>query len=198
MELEDIFQGNGFSVYYTLGRTESHLSPNEIIKLYRVDLLGMKNGIPRRSRSEAARLNWEQGKLGGEEYLEALSKGAKKAVVEGRRSFYIQRPTSIEIIVSESLDFLGYEHTSQWHPPDYTKIYDEFIPPDTLIEVNGDYWHCNPKVYPDGPINEMQESNVERDKQKEAWAKDNKYRFFVLWETDINKHGATHLLSQCL
>ena len=39
-----------------------------------------------------------------------------------------------------------------------------------LIEVNGDYWHCNPKVYVNGPINEMQKAHIRRDFAKKAYA----------------------------
>ena len=55
-----------------------------------------------------------------------------------------------------------------------------------LIEVHGDYWHCNPKVYKNGPINEMQKANIRRDFAKKAHAKNQGYYLVTIWEKDIN------------
>lgn len=56
-----------------------------------------------------------------------------------------------------------------------------------LIEVNGDYWHCNPRVYLNGPINEMQKRMMRRDFSKKAFAKSKGYKLITVWENDVRK-----------
>jgi len=56
-----------------------------------------------------------------------------------------------------------------------------------LIEVDGDYWHCNPKKYPDGPINKKQQFAIKNDKFKNLLAKKSGYTLIRVWEEDINK-----------
>lgn len=54
-----------------------------------------------------------------------------------------------------------------------------------LIEVHGDYWHCNPKVYKSGAINEMQKLHQRRDFAKKAYATRMGYYLITIWELDI-------------
>jgi very-short-patch-repair endonuclease len=56
-----------------------------------------------------------------------------------------------------------------------------------LIEVNGDYYHCNPKVFPK-PINEYQKWAMRRDFAKRNFANAQGYFLLTLWEQDINKN----------
>lgn len=69
-----------------------------------------------------------------------------------------------------------------------TKYYaiDNFLSDSGLmIEVMGDYWHCNPTIY-DHPINDCQKSRVIRDKAKHTYIK-NQYGVEILyvWEHDL-------------
>lgn len=54
-----------------------------------------------------------------------------------------------------------------------------------MIEVMGDYWHCNPTIY-SCPINDTQKSRIARDKAKHTYIK-NQYGVEVLyvWEHDL-------------
>jgi hypothetical protein len=54
-----------------------------------------------------------------------------------------------------------------------------------LIEVQGNYWHCNPKFFPDGPIDDRQKVKIARDQQKLQIAIDNRYHIAYAWEDDI-------------
>jgi G:T-mismatch repair DNA endonuclease (very short patch repair protein) len=54
-----------------------------------------------------------------------------------------------------------------------------------LIEVHGDYWHCNRNIYVNGPQTSAQVSNVKRDKNKAGYAKRVGYKLIVLWEGDL-------------
>lgn len=58
-----------------------------------------------------------------------------------------------------------------------------------LLEVQGDYWHCNPKVYRNGPINEWQKYSRRRDYIKRKYAKNKNYKLIYIWEKDINENN---------
>jgi len=124
-----------------------------------------KFGIPARDKQESVTIAWERGAYDG-------------------RSMVIS-PTGIEIAVSEALDALRITHVAQHRPDGCTFVYDEFVPPDILVEVNGDYWHG-----PDWPENQA------RDAQKELWALENDYRFVVIWEGEIMERGAKALIQE--
>lgn len=57
-----------------------------------------------------------------------------------------------------------------------------------LIEVHGDYWHCNPKFYPNGPINSRQEFKILRDIEKQKYANNNGYKIIYVWEDELNNN----------
>lgn len=56
------------------------------------------------------------------------------------------------------------------------------------ICVDGDYWHCNPLKYPNGPINETQKKNLSYDKSFNTYCKNNGYKVLRFWESDIDKN----------
>ena len=55
-----------------------------------------------------------------------------------------------------------------------------------LIEVDGDFWHCNPNSKFSIPKYAAQISNLTQDKIKEKWCFDNGFKLLRFWETDIN------------
>lgn len=59
-----------------------------------------------------------------------------------------------------------------------------------IIEFDGDYWHCNPSVYPNGPINNMQKEAVINDRYKNALAADSGYTVLRVWEKDFKENRA--------
>ena len=62
----------------------------------------------------------------------------------------------------------------------------DFMIGNYLIEVQGDYFHCNPKTRHANPKNTMQINNVKRDiRKKEEVEKNNEYILIELWENDI-------------
>jgi very-short-patch-repair endonuclease len=55
-----------------------------------------------------------------------------------------------------------------------------------FIEVDGDFWHCNPNSKFKEPIYEAQKSNLMQDKVKEEWCLKNGFKLLRFWESDIN------------
>lgn len=81
---------------------------------------------------------------------------------------------------------VGFERN--FYGKEIKSFYDFYIPRcNTIIEVDGDYWHCNPAKYSE-PKYTPQKKNVERDAVKNKWAVDNGYTILRFWETDIIKN----------
>jgi len=91
-----------------------------------------------------------------------------------------------ERIVGEWLENQGFEITRQFLVDSF---YFDFHVKNTniLIEVHGDYWHCNPSVYVNGPINDWQRKSIRRDFCKRDKAKQLGYHRLVIWEKDIKE-----------
>lgn len=68
------------------------------------------------------------------------------------------------------------------------KFYD-FIVKDLklIIEFDGDYWHCNPAVYPNGPENKMQKAAITNDRYKTGLAEGRGYTLVRVWEKEFNE-----------
>jgi G:T-mismatch repair DNA endonuclease (very short patch repair protein) len=73
--------------------------------------------------------------------------------------------------------------------PMFRRYYVDFYLKDykTIIEVNGDYWHSNPKIYSDNKktLNEFQEYKIQKDIDRENYIRSKGYNIYVIWECDI-------------
>jgi len=73
-----------------------------------------------------------------------------------------------------------------------------------LIEVDGNYWHGNPKFFnhdgSDGKrqLNEIQLKKIDRDNQKTSWAKNHNFTLIRLWESEILNGSFVHKLQEVL
>lgn len=56
-----------------------------------------------------------------------------------------------------------------------------------LIEVDGDFYHCNPNTTHKLPKYEIQKKNLINDKRKNTWCKNNNITLLRYWEKDINE-----------
>ena len=96
--------------------------------------------------------------------------------------------SKLEKIFSNILDLLGIKYKTFFYAKDIKAFYDFYIPEyNTIIEVDGDFWHCNPVKFPE-PQYESQKKNLIRDKEKNEWAINNGYKIIRIWENDINNN----------
>lgn len=72
----------------------------------------------------------------------------------------------------------------------------QFIP-SLLIEIDGDYYHSNPKFYKKGGLNRMQRRNKAVDKIKDEWAAAHCIPLLRIWESDI-KDNPKYVTAQIL
>lgn len=55
------------------------------------------------------------------------------------------------------------------------------------IFVDGDYWHANPRLFPRGPMNDLQEKNQARDREANAILRQAGWMVVRIWEQEITK-----------
>jgi very-short-patch-repair endonuclease len=60
-----------------------------------------------------------------------------------------------------------------------------------MIEVDGDFWHCNPKSKFSIPEYFVQKKNIIKDEIKNKWCLNNDFILLRFWETDINNNPDT-------
>jgi len=92
------------------------------------------------------------------------------------------KDTKPELKMEEILIFLNIPYEKQYcvgsHLADF-----HFLNTNVLVEVDGDYWHGNPKIY--SKLNEIQLKQKERDIKNEQLAKENGFIVLRFWESDI-------------
>ena len=132
----------------------------------------------RRKNSEASKAAWARGAYDGEDFRRQMSETSKAAHARGRYASESCRRKK-----SDALDTLGVGHEPQFRPPGYSRVYDELVFPDVLIEVQGDYFHSLDGV-------------AERDTEKADWAIENGFNIVALWEHEIHKDGALRLVKE--
>ena len=81
----------------------------------------------------------------------------------------------------------GIHYERQHHIPAIYSYFDfKILKRNILIEVDGDYWHCNPNTKHALPITEAQIKTVMKDRIKNDYCRRNKIKLYRFWETDIN------------
>lgn len=87
-----------------------------------------------------------------------------------------------QYLESKGIEFLHHQRLGEYEP-DFQLVGTKII-----IEVQGDYFHCNPKLYPKGPKNENQIKYVIRDYYKKCFYLGNDYVLIEIWEDDIRNN----------
>ena len=69
-----------------------------------------------------------------------------------------------------------------------------------IIEFNGDYWHCNPKIYKKNVFNKTMKKTAEevwkRDQEKIDFIKSIDCELLIIWENDYKKNK-NEIIKQC-
>jgi G:T-mismatch repair DNA endonuclease (very short patch repair protein) len=115
-----------------------------------------------------------------------------QGIAKARRS-----RTNIERETASALSSLGLQFSVQY-PLGYYKV-DFFLSVErVVIECQGDYWHCNPAVYTNGPTNAIQRNSIDRDRRKRIYLEKCGLRVIELWGRDIKREGALALIQQAM
>jgi len=98
------------------------------------------------------------------------------------------KESKLETLFKSLLDALKIEYDFQYNCGGF--LYDfRLLNTNILIEVDGDFHHCNPNTYSE-PSYEIQKHTIEHDKIKNETACSNNFILLRFWENDIKKHPA--------
>jgi very-short-patch-repair endonuclease len=116
----------------------------------------------------------------------------KKASVKGKsmaqiREDLIKNMSQLEKDFMSILDTLGIEYQSQYQIG--TKFFDFYIPKQNIIiEVDGDYHHCNPEIYKK-PQYKLQRKAIVNDHKKNKLCEERGIQMLRFWENDIRNRS---------
>ena len=114
-----------------------------------------------------------------------LSEKTAQAIAEGR----VPTSSKLEQKVAAELDRLGIRYTAQVGiraaDGTFCGVFDFMLPGNIALEVNGTFWHCDPRFYPDGPAHEIQKRNAVKWAAKMTEATQRGIRVVEVWEYDI-------------
>ena len=117
-----------------------------------------------------------------------LKQKAAFASIESQSRY---KPSSIEYIVKTELEQRGIPFI---HSVIYGHYQFDFLIRNVriMLEVHGDFWHCNPKIY-NKPKYKCQEIKLEKDKIKAEYLKNKDFQLRIIWEDDIKNQNFTVL-----
>ena len=122
-----------------------------------------------------------QGKKHSDATRTKLSVSTLRQLAEGR---VVQTRTKPHMAVRDLLENLKINYREE--APVGVFSVDFMVEDRLVIEVNGDYWHSNPKFYPDGPKTKSQKINHLRDLKKMKTIRAHGLKVVVVWEDEVN------------
>ena len=83
---------------------------------------------------------------------------------------------------------LGVKFHYQFEAKEIGRFYDFYLPEhNLLIEIDGGYYHSDPRVVDENKLNPMQQRNKRIDEYKNRWALANGIPLIRIWEKDIRE-----------
>jgi G:T-mismatch repair DNA endonuclease (very short patch repair protein) len=128
-----------------------------------------------------------KGRTFEEIFGEEKAKEMKKGIREARaKQIFPTKDSSIEIKIQNFLTQLNIKFLKhQYMEIEHGYQCDILIPSMNLvIEIDGDYWHCNLKIFPNP--NEWQLKQIELDKIRTQELIESGFKVLRLWECEIN------------
>lgn len=106
-----------------------------------------------------------------------------------RKKFSKTNSSNLEMKIKKLLNELNVEYVEQYLIPNTLYKADFLIINSNLIiEVLGDYWHCNPRIYTTGPKDKIQQRKIEDDNKKDKVINELQFNILYIWEYDINNN----------
>jgi len=86
------------------------------------------------------------------------------------------------------LDKLNIQYVWQFEAKDIGRFYDFYLPKHNLIiEIDGSYYHSDPRLVKEENMNPMQKHNKRVDEYKDKWALAHGIPIMRIWEKDIRE-----------
>lgn len=93
-----------------------------------------------------------------------------------------------EDFARDFLDKLGVKYVYQFEASSIGRWYDFYLPfHNLLIEIDGSYFHADPRVIKEEDMNPMQKRNKRVDELKDKWALMHGIPIMRIWEKDIRE-----------
>lgn len=94
-----------------------------------------------------------------------------------------------EKFAKDFLDKLGIVYETQFKAETIGRYYDFYCPAsNTLLEIDGGYWHSDPRLFEGKELTPTQKKNKRVDECKDKWAREHGINLIRIWEYDINKN----------
>lgn len=93
-----------------------------------------------------------------------------------------------EKFAKEFLERLGVEYIYQFEAKDIGRFYDFRVVNGPIIEIQGSYWHGDPRLYEEKDLNKTQKRAQRVDEYKKKWALMHGIPIYYVWEKDINEN----------
>ena len=142
---------------------------------------------------------YRKGRKRPQHVLDSLDKGMReywskeenrekqrKKRIKYLKDYQYNNKTILESRFGDLLESIGVDFIFQYTICGFN--FDYYLPKyDLVIEVDGDFYHCNPIKYPNGPIYETQKTTIKNDdKKNKICESSNGVTLLRFWETDIN------------
>ena len=96
-----------------------------------------------------------------------------------------------ERFARDFLEVLGVKYIYQLEVKEIGRWYDFYLPEhNVIIEVDGSYYHADPRVVEEGKMTPMHKHNIRVDEYKNKWALAHGIPIIRIWEKDINESPA--------
>lgn len=180
-----------YDEYYGIEKSELIKSKLSVGRIGKSGLSGSKNGmygkIPHNKGVSPSNIEKEKIRKGIKCYWNNLSelefKKRKNKLKEEwilKRNNYSEIDTLPEKITESILLKLNVNYIKKMNIGYYNC---DFVVDNTVIEVQGDYWHGNPKFY--NTFDKIQQKNMNRDKCKLSFLSNKGYLVVYLWENEL-------------
>lgn len=93
--------------------------------------------------------------------------------------------TKPEAMVFEILRELGVSFKTEVRINSNRWRVDFVVEEKLAVEVQGTYWHADPRVYEEKDLNSMQQGNKKNDKKKKDWLLSQGFHYLEIWEGDL-------------
>ena len=119
-------------------------------------------------------------------------KKVKKTVSQGKKKHKEYGTSKLEEkFAKEFLEKLGVNYVYQYKAESISRWFDFYIPSANLIiEIDGGWYHSDPRVIKGRELNPMQKKNKRVDEAKNKWAVFHGIPILRIWEKDINENPA--------
>ncbi len=145
-------------------------------------------------RRKSSKKAWETRRKNGNDKWSEETKIKKSIEMSNAiSSGKIKKVSKLETFVSNILETFGveFEHQSIIHDEftgRYSAVIDFLIPSLKIaVEINGTFWHSDPRFYPDGPKHKSQIRTYNSYNRKRKLIEARNLKLVEIWEHDINR-----------